>query len=326
MGSAAPQMSRRGGVPLASGPGLTLAVHNWDAGEPELLDDSVRSSFTAYEGSRALLLLTCTDDQPIPVPRRADAERRLDATIEAWRRWLGSWDYDGGWPEQVARSALALKLLVYAPLGAIVAAPTTSLPERIGGDRNFDYRYMWVRDTSFTLEALIRLGLPEQVHESYACLVKAVRTTAPDLHPFYSVLGRQARRCEELDLGGYRDSRPVAIRKCSRRQLQLGSWGDLLETSGVYVRSGGTLDAGTGELLSDCVDRLCVIWSDEDSGIWELDDCAITPRRRSRAGRRSTGLSISPREARSRPRTSGAGATSWRACRCSSRSGAGPTS
>jgi GH15 family glucan-1,4-alpha-glucosidase len=271
-GATPPELHVRRGVPVASGAGLALALHAWDAGEAQLDGRSIDGSFTTREGSRALLLLTCTDDQPIPVPRRDDGERRLDETVEVWRRWLAGWDYSGPWEDALARSALALKLLVYAPVGAVVAAPTTSLPERIGGDRNYDYRYMWVRDTAFTLEALIRLGLPEQVHESYACLLKAVRATAPDLHPFYSVLGEEARRCEELDVRGYRDSRPVRYGNAARRQLQLGSWGDLLETSSLYVQNGSVLDAGTGELLSDCVDRLCMIWPDEDSGIWELDD------------------------------------------------------
>ena len=271
-GRVAPHVAQRGGVPVASGAGLALGVHTWEAGEPRLADDSVSGSFTARDGSQALLLLSCTDDQPIPIPRRADGERRLDETVEVWRRWLAPWAYDGAWPEQLARSALALKLLVYAPLGAVVAAPTTSLPERIGGERNYDYRYMWVRDTAFILEALMRLGLPEQVHESYACLLKAVRKTAPDVHPFYSLLGEEARRCEELDLRGYRDSRPVRYGNAAQRQLQLGVWGDLLETSSLYVQSGSTLDPGTGDVLTDCVDRLCVIWPDEDSGMWELDE------------------------------------------------------
>src|SRR5205085_9180944 len=133
-----------------------------------------------------------------------------DQTIEVWRRWLGTWKYEGPWTEEVARGALALKLLVYAPLGAVVAAPTTSLPERIGGDRNYDYRYMWVRDTAFTLEALMRLGLPEQVQESFSCLLRSVRSTAPEIHPFYSVEGEPAHRSDVLEhLDGYRGSGPV---------------------------------------------------------------------------------------------------------------------
>jgi GH15 family glucan-1,4-alpha-glucosidase len=206
------------------------------------------------------------------MPRRDDIEARLDDTIDVWRRWLGNWHYDGPWEDHLARSALALKLMSLEPQGALVAAPTTSLPERIGGDKNYDYRYMWVRDTAFTLDALMQLGLPEQVHESFCCLIRAVRTTAPDLRPFYSLEGQPARRMDTLDLRGYRDSRPVRDGNAAASQLQLGSWGDLLETTDLYVRHGNVLDGDTAKLLVECLDRASVIWSDEDSGIWELDD------------------------------------------------------
>ena len=271
-GTTTPRILRRGGAPVAEGANLELGVHSWDAGEPELHDDAITGTFRTHEGSRALVALCATHDQPIPIPERAAVERRLDETVQVWRRWLGSWEWQGPWEDVVARSALALKLLIYAPDGAITAAPTTSLPERIGGDKNFDYRYMWVRDTAFTIDALMRLGLPEQVHESFCCLLRAVRPTAPDLRPFYSLEGHEARRTEELDLRGYRDSRPVRYGNAAASQLQLGSWGDLLETTDMYVRHGNALDEDTANLLVECLDRLSVIWQDEDAGIWELHD------------------------------------------------------
>ncbi len=271
-GQVEPSIARRGGAPVAEGAGLALGVHSFEAGEPEASGRAIAGGFTARAGSSSLLTVCCTESQPIPVPLRDDAERRLDGTIESWRRWLGAWDYDGPWEGPIARSALALKLLVYAPRGAILAAPTTSLPERIGGDKNYDYRYMWVRDASFTLEAFLRLGLPEQVHESFSCLLESVRTTAPDIHPFYTAEGEIAHRCDELPLAGYRGSRPVRHGNAASRQLQLGSWGDLLEMTDLYVRNGNALDEATGAMLAGCLDRLCVNWVDEDSGIWELDD------------------------------------------------------
>jgi GH15 family glucan-1,4-alpha-glucosidase len=271
-GRTQPTITRRGGVPVAEHGNLELGVLTWNAGTPELRDDSICGEFTIGEGERALLALVTTHDQPLPLPERHAVERRLDETIEVWRRWIGAWEYDGPWERELARSALALKLLVFEPDGPIVAAPTTSLPERIGADKNYDYRYMWVRDTAYTLDAFMRLGLPEQVHESFCCLLRAVRTTSPELRPFYGLDGTEATRREELDLRGYRDSRPVRYGNAAASQLQLGSWGDLLETTDLYVRHGNTLDADTGSMLVDCLDRLVVIWEDHDSGIWELED------------------------------------------------------
>jgi GH15 family glucan-1,4-alpha-glucosidase len=271
-GRADVQLDLRRGVPVFEGGGVELAVHAWDAGEPQLGDGKVSGAFTLRDGGCALLALGATHEEPIPIPSRADVERRLRETIEGWRTWLGTWSYDGPWEEEVARSALALKLLVHEPNGSIVAAPTTSLPEEIGGSRHYDYRYMWVRDAAFTIDALMRLGLPEQVHESFCCLLRAVRTTKPDLLPFYGVDGQEATRCDELPLRGYRDSRPVRYGNAAASQVQLGAWGDLLETASLYLETGNALDDDTASLLQDCLDRLVVIWPDEDSGIWELPE------------------------------------------------------
>jgi GH15 family glucan-1,4-alpha-glucosidase len=271
-GRAETTIERRRGCMVASGAGIKLGIHAWAAGDPVVEDATVRGTMVARGGERALLALCATHDEPIPVPSRDDVESRLDQTIDVWRRWLDEWEYDGPWSDEVARSALALKLLVHAPNGAIVAAPTTSLPERIGGDKNYDYRYMWVRDASYTIDAFIRLGLPEQVHESFCCLLRAARSTAPDLRPFYTVEGNVAQRRDELPLRGYRDSRPVRYGNAAASQLQLGTWGDLLETTSLYVGHGNALDSGTATMLSECLDRVAIAWQDADSGIWELDD------------------------------------------------------
>ncbi|MDE3191305.1 MAG: glycoside hydrolase family 15 protein [Acidobacteriota bacterium] len=271
-GRVAPAIEMRRGSVVAHGAGLRVGIHTWDAGDPAIGGDAVQGVFRIREGERALLALCATEDEPIPMPLRADVERRIDRTVEVWRRWLGGWDYEGPWAEHVARSALALKLLVHAPSGAIVAAPTTSLPERIGGDKNYDYRYMWVRDAAFTLDALIGLGLPEQVHESFSCLLRAVRSTAPDVHPFYTVDGEAAQRRDRLPLRGYRDSRPVRYGNAAASQIQLGTWGDLIETTSMYVRHGNALDPDTAKMLAGCIDRVAIAWQDADSGMWELDD------------------------------------------------------
>jgi GH15 family glucan-1,4-alpha-glucosidase len=269
-----PRIVGRGDLLItAEGAGLHLSVHSWDAGQIEPEEDALAGSFEVAAGERALLVLVAAHEQPLHAPSRDHVEARLDATCRVWERWLGFWAYDGPWEEEVARSALALKLLVYAPNGSIAAAPTTSLPEVIGGEKNYDYRYSWVRDSAFTLDALMRLGLPEQVQESFACLLRAVRQTAPDLRPFYDLDGSVPERSETLHhLRGYRDSAPVRYGNAARTQLQLGSWGDLLETADLYVSEGNVLDDQTGEMLASCVDRVSILWPDEDSGMWELDE------------------------------------------------------
>jgi len=268
-----PDIVRRGGLVFAEGARLQVAVHSWDAGAVEPEEDALAGSFEIAAGRRALLALVAAHEQPLHKPSRDHVEARLDATCRVWERWLGLWAYDGPWEEEVARSALALKLLVYAPNGSIAAAPTTSLPEVIGGDKNYDYRYSWVRDSAFTLDALMRLGIPEQVQESFGCLLRAVRQTAPDLRPFYDLDGCVPTRRETLDhLRGYRDSSPVRYGNAASSQLQLGSWGDLLETAALYCSEGNVLDEETGEMLADCVDRVAVLWPDKDSGMWELDE------------------------------------------------------
>jgi GH15 family glucan-1,4-alpha-glucosidase len=268
-----PRIERRGDLLVASGKELQIAVRSWDAGEVEPDEDALRGSFEIAADERALLALIAAHEQPLHAPTRDHVEARLDAVCRVWERWLGMWNYDGPWKEEVARSALALKLLVYAPTGNIAAAPTTSLPEVIGGDKNYDYRYAWVRDSAFTLDALMRLGLPEQVQQSFAFLLRAVRETAPDLRPFYDLEGQIPSRCDELDhLRGYRESKPVRYGNAASSQLQLGSWGDLLETADLYVSDGNVIDEATGALLAGCIDRAVTLWSDPDSGMWELEE------------------------------------------------------
>jgi GH15 family glucan-1,4-alpha-glucosidase len=272
-GRETPRIERNGDLLVASGAGIQLTARSWGAGEVEPEEHALSGSFTSAAGERALLALVAAHQGPLHAPTRDHVEARLDAASRVWERWLGMWAYDGPWEEAVARSALALKLLVYAPNGSITAAPTTSLPEVIGGDKNYDYRYSWVRDSAFTLDALMRLGLPEQVHESFDCLLRAVRGTAPDLRPFYDLDGCVPTRAETLDhLRGYRDSRPVRYGNAAGTQLQLGSWGDLLETTDLYVSEGHVLDEQTAEMLTSCVDRVAILWPDGDSGMWELDE------------------------------------------------------
>ena len=265
-------IERLGTAVLATSRPAMLAVYPFDAGEPYHTDDEITGSFELGTGERASLVLRATHDEPIPVARREWAERRLRDTARDWERWLADAGVEGDWNAEVRRSALALRALTYIPTGAIVAAPTTSLPERIGGDRNYDYRYAWVRDTAFTLDALINLGLLVQVHASFAWLLRAIQRTEPDLHVFYDLDGDTTSSDEELELDGYRGSRPVRRGNAAAGQLQLGCYGDLLETAELYVREGSALDEPTAARLAAILDHLTTIWQQEDSGIWELPD------------------------------------------------------
>jgi GH15 family glucan-1,4-alpha-glucosidase len=261
------------------GPGIrvtagnrTTAVYAFDAGEPHYDDREITGSFELEKGGTASLVLRSSHDEPIPFARREWAETRLADTADDWRRWLAGAGVEGDWASIVRRSALVLRILTYVPTGAIVAAPTTSVPERIGGNRNYDYRYSWVRDTAFTLDALINLNLLVQVHASFTWLLDAVKKTEPDLHVFYDLDGNTASGDQELDLDGYRKSRPVLRGNAAAGQLQLSCYGDLLETAELYVRDGNALDDGTAKRLSRFLDHLTTIWTKKDSGIWELDE------------------------------------------------------
>jgi GH15 family glucan-1,4-alpha-glucosidase len=263
---------RLGEAVLAVSRTTVLALYPFDAGEPHHTNDEITALFEVGPGERVLLVLRASHDEPIPVARREWAERRLRDTARDWERWLAEAGVEGEWNAEVRRSALALRAMTYVPTGAIVAAPTTSLPERIGGDRNYDYRYAWVRDTAFTLDALINLGLLVQVHASFAWLLRAIERTEPDLHVFYDLDGETTSSDEELELEGYRGSRPVRRGNAAAGQLQLGCYGDLFETAELYVREGNGLDERTAARLADILDHLTTIWRREDSGIWELPD------------------------------------------------------
>src|SRR5947208_13273323 len=259
-----------GGAVRATSRGLSLVVYPFDAGEPHHSETEITASFETEKGSGGSLVLRATHDEPIPFARRDWAERRLADTAADWSRWLADAGVEGEWNAAARRSALALRLLTYVPTGAIVAAPTSSLPERIGGDRNYDYRYSWVRDTAYTLDALINLDLLVQVHASFSWLLEAIGSTGPDVDVFYDLDGETTSGVKELDLAGYRGSKPVRRGNQASGQLQLGCYGDLLETAELYAEGGNSLDDATAEGLSDILDHLAKSWRKKDAGIWEL--------------------------------------------------------
>lgn len=264
------RLGRRAGIPVATAQADAVALRSWNAGEPQCDGRAIHGRFEAREGARALLALVAAHQDPLVLPSRADVEARLDATAAFWARWSEGRPYAGPWRDAVIRSGLALKLLVYAPSGAIAAAPTTSLPEALGGERNWDYRYCWIRDSAFALEALLQLGCLAETHSFFWWFMHATRLNHPRLRVLYRLDGGAETPERELPLAGYRRSRPVRIGNAAAEQSQLDIHGDLLDTAWLYVRHGGTLDRDTGTNLAEVVDRTCAIWRAPDRGIWEV--------------------------------------------------------
>jgi GH15 family glucan-1,4-alpha-glucosidase len=222
-------------------------------------------------GDRALFSLASTHHRPAVLPGRTDTEERLAHTLSFWREWGKRAEYDGPWQEAVLRSVLALKLLVFAPSGAIVAAPTTALPEEIGGVRNWDYRYAWPRDATYTLDALLALGYHDEAHAFFWWLRHASRLTQPQLEVLYRVDGSSRVPERELrHLDGHRHSKPVRIGNAAARQVQLDLYGSVLDSIWLHAGSHGDLGAETGRETATIVDYVSREWSKPDSGIWEV--------------------------------------------------------
>ena len=234
----------------------------------------VQATFTLQEGQSAYFLLESTKDQDIR-PHHHSEQHYQEMFLETksyWQSWLSRCQYQGRWRETVHRSALALKLLTYAPTGAIVAAPTTSLPETIGGARNWDYRYTWLRDASFTLYSLLILGFTQEAEAFMGWLEARCHELKPNgsLQPMYTIDGGHDLTEITLDhLEGYRKSGPVRIGNGAYKQQQLDVYGELLDSIFIFDRH-KDISYELWKNVRRLLDWLSMHWKDTDEGIWEV--------------------------------------------------------
>ena len=248
-----------------------LAVASWGGGDPRIEDDTIQGEFTAEDGRPVVLSLASAHGEPLVLVGPDQPETALDRTDTFWREWSSRARYDGPWREAVIRSALVLKLLVYAPSGAIVAAPTSSLPERIGGERNWDYRFTWLRDATWTLDMLLTLGYHDEAEAFFWWLMHASRLSQPRLDVLYGIDGG-AHLKERVVNGvlGYRGSRPVRTGNGAARQIQLDVYGSVLDGIWRYAGEVGRIDGDTGKEVAKIADYVAKSWSRPDNGIWEV--------------------------------------------------------
>jgi len=233
-------------------------------------DGATSSDFTVGEGERVPFVLTWQPSHQHNIPR-TDAETSLLRTLSAWQSWAAGCRYQGEWREQVLRSLITLKALTYEPTGGIVAAPTASLPEQIGGERNWDYRFCWLRDSSMTLSALLRSGFREEAATWRKWLLRAIAGDPSDLQAVYGVAGERGLREIQADwLPGYQGSMPVRFGNAATHQLQLDVYGEVVDTLHLALLAGIPMERNVWVLLRTLMSYLEQHWREPDEGLWEV--------------------------------------------------------
>ncbi len=235
----------------------------------------VDTEFELHESSTAVFVFhkTCKGEGCNIEFDEEQADKRFKNTVNFWRNWLSQSHYKGRWREIVNRSALILKLLTFEPTGAIVAAATCGLPEGIGGERNWDYRYTWVRDAAFTVYAFMRIGFTTEAAAFMNWIVERCSSSNEigTLQVMYGIDGRQKLTEETLDhLEGYKQSYPVRIGNGAHNQLQLDIYGELMDSVYLYNKYGEQISYSTWKTMCKHIDWVCENWRKADEGIWEM--------------------------------------------------------
>ncbi|MBC5775387.1 glycoside hydrolase family 15 protein [Pontibacter sp. KCTC 32443] len=235
------------------------------------------AEFDVGPGEQVIFSFSYSNQSPAILPElKQTGLERMQQTISFWKNWIGKCRYDGLYKEEVKRSALALKLLTYAPSGAIIAAPTTSLPENPGGERNWDYRYCWLRDASFTIRALLKLGYEEEAHAYMNWILHATRLTRPKLQVVYSVFGHASLPEQILNwLKGYADSKPVRVGNGADKQFQLDVYGEVLDAVFTYSPLVKEFDRDSRRFVIGLGKIICENWNKPDNGIWEIRSSSL---------------------------------------------------
>lgn len=253
--------------------GMTTTFCHDDALLVTRCEDEVSAgNLTTTPGSRTCLAILVADGGPLPIPRLKDIDERIDSSDREWREWAGLLTYDGPFKKDFIRCALSLKFLLYSSTGAIAAAATSGLPERLGGDKNYDYRYAWLRDASFTTRAFLRAGALSESIAAFGWLVRTIIDNGRVAQVAYTLKGGIIPDEREVDVPGYRGSMPIRVGNRAKNQVQLSCYGDVLETAALFARMGHVLDPRTSDLLVHLANQCCDRWIDKDSGIWELEE------------------------------------------------------
>jgi len=233
-------------------------------------DDAIRAEFTLGAGDRARFVHNYQAGH-LPRPAEVDPEQALADTTSYWTDWVDRGRHEGRWAEEVERSLMLLKALTYAPTGGIVAAATTSLPEDVGGVRNWDYRYCWLRDATFTLQALLGTGHTDEARAWREWLVRAVAGDPDRLQIMYGLDGTQRLPESTLDwLDGYAGSAPVRVGNAAAGQFQLDVWGEVLDGLHLARTAGLELTEPAWDVQSALLDWLEGNWRQPDNGLWEV--------------------------------------------------------
>lgn len=272
-----------GSVPLIRAGHVNIALTGRDIGRQDPVHTGngpatdwgpdFRGAFTTGPGSRHLLCLTGTRDEPVRIPDPDVADASIERTIASWQDWRSVYRWDGPWAEQVTRSALALKLLIHSPTGAIAASATTSLPESRRKPKNWDYRFAWIRDLAYSVDALLRFGLREEPHAAVLWLLKALKhNTGDGIAVFLTLDGEVTHDVRRERAEGWGGIGPVLTGNDASGQRQLGNYADLIGVLAAYLSDGNLIDASSSDLVVRLADATCRQWTKKDSGMWELHE------------------------------------------------------